>query len=46
MMLLVAVGVEGRLEVHQVDGSIGQVTMQDVDVVAVVVDVGGEGMSM
>jgi hypothetical protein len=41
-MTVVAVGVEGRVEGDQVDGGIGQVATQDVEVVAVVEDVGGE----
>src|SRR3990172_1692263 len=40
--VVVAVRVEGRVEVDQVDGGIGQVATQDVEVVAVVEDVGGE----
>jgi hypothetical protein len=40
--VVVAVGVEGRVEVDQVDAGIGQVATQDVEVVAVVEDVGGE----
>jgi len=40
--VVVAVGVEGRVEVDQVDGGIGQVATQDVEVVAVIEDVGGE----
>jgi hypothetical protein len=38
--VVVAIGVEGRVEVDQVDGGIGQVATQDVEVVAVVEDVG------
>jgi hypothetical protein len=38
--VVVAVGVEGRVEVDQVDGGIGQVATQDVEIVAVVEDVG------
>jgi len=41
-VLVVAIGVEGRVEVDQVDGRIGPVAAQDVEVVAVVEDVGGE----
>jgi len=40
--VVVAIRVEGRVEVDQVDRGIGQVATQDVEVVAVVADVGGE----
>ena len=40
--VVVAVRVEGRVEVDQVDGGIGQGATQDVEVVAVGEDVGGE----
>jgi len=40
--VIVAVAVEGRVEVDQVNGGIGHVATQDVEVVAVVEDVGGE----
>src|SRR6266540_4392552 len=42
--VVVAVGVKGRVEVDQVDCRIGQVATQDVEVVAVVEDVGSEVM--
>jgi len=38
--VVVAIRVEGRVEGDQVDGGIGQVRTQDVEVVAVVEDVG------
>jgi hypothetical protein len=38
----VAVGVERRVKLNQVDGGSGQVATQDVEVVAVGEDVGGE----
>ena len=38
--VVVAVRVEGRVEVDQVDGGSGQVATQDVEVVAAVEDVG------
>jgi hypothetical protein len=38
----VAVVVEGRFDFDQVDGGIGELSPQDVEVVAVVEDVGGE----
>jgi hypothetical protein len=37
--VVVAIRVEGRVEVDQVDGGIGQIATQDVEVVAVVEDV-------
>jgi hypothetical protein len=40
--VVVAIRVEGRVEVDQVDGGIGQVATQDIEVVAVVEDIGGE----
>jgi hypothetical protein len=41
--VVVAIGVEGRVELNQVDGGSGLVATQDVEVVAVGEDVGGEG---
>ena len=40
--VIVGVGVEGRVEVDQVNSGIGQVATQDVEVVAVIEDVRGE----
>jgi hypothetical protein len=40
--VVVTILVEGRVEVDQVDCGIGQVATQDVEVVALVEDVGGE----
>ena len=40
--VVIAVRVEGRVEVDEVDGAIGQVATPDVEAVAVVEDVGDE----